>query len=126
MLSTFGAHQFDRVKKSLGLAVKSATMIALAGFAVFLIFPGPILRVFSTDAELVKMGTTATRWLVLGLPLVGYQQIGTSFFQALGKAKPAVFLALSRQVLFLIPMVIILSHLLVLVLPRAEVSMTHH
>jgi putative MATE family efflux protein len=108
----FGAQQFDRVKKSLGLAIKSATMVALVGFAVFLLFPGPILRIFSTDEELIRMGTTATRWLVLGLPLVGYQHIGTSLFQALGKAKPAVFLALSRQVLFLIPMVIILSHLL--------------
>ena len=108
----FGAQQFNRVKKSLGLAIKSATMVAIAGFVVFLLFPGPILRIFSTDEELIKMGITATRWLVLGLPLVGYQHIGTSLFQALGKAKPAVFLALSRQVLFLIPMVIILSKML--------------
>ena len=49
--------------------------------------------------------------LVIGLPLVGYQNIGTSLFQAIGKAKPAVFLALSRQVLFLIPLVIILSRI---------------
>jgi putative MATE family efflux protein len=108
----FGAQQYNRVKKSLRLAIKSATLVALVGFAVFLLFPGPILRIFSTDEELIAMGTTATRWLVLGLPLVGYQHIGTSLFQAVGKAKPAIFLALSRQVLFLIPMVLILSHLL--------------
>jgi putative MATE family efflux protein len=108
----FGAQQFNRVKKSLGLAIKSATMVAVAGFAVFLLFPGPILQIFSTDEELIKMGITATRWLVLGLPLVGYQHIGTSLFQAVGKAKPAIFLALSRQVLFLIPLVIILSRML--------------
>ena len=108
----FGAQQFNRVKKSLGLAIRSATMVALAVFVVFLLFPGPILRIFSTDEELIKVGITATRWLVLGLPLVGYQHIGTSLFQALGKAKPAIFLAMSRQVLFLIPMVIILSKLL--------------
>jgi len=108
----FGSQQYNRVKKSLRLANKSATLIALVGFVIFLLFPGPILSIFSTDEDLIAMGTEATRWLVLGLPLVGYQHIGTSLFQALGKAKPAVFLALSRQVLFLIPLVIILSRIL--------------
>lgn len=108
----FGSQQYNRVKKSLRLANKSASLVALAGFVIFLLFPGPILSIFSTDENLIAMGTTATRWLVLGLPLVGYQHIGTSLFQALGKAKPAIFLALSRQVLFLIPLVIILSRIL--------------
>jgi Na+-driven multidrug efflux pump len=108
----FGARQFDRVKKSLHLANRSATAVAFVGFTIFLVFPAQILSIFSTDQALIKMGTSATRWLVLGLPLVGYQSIGTSLFQALGKAKPAIFLALSRQVLFLIPMVLILSHFL--------------
>jgi putative MATE family efflux protein len=107
----FGAQQFDRVKKSLSLAVRSATAIAFVGFLIFVIFPAPILGIFSTDERLIAMGTSATRWLVLGLPLVGYQNIGTSLFQALGKAKPAIFLAFSRQVLFLIPLVVILSRL---------------
>jgi putative MATE family efflux protein len=108
----YGSLQFNRVKKSFGLAIKATTIFALVGFIIFLLFPGPILRIFSTDEELISMGTTATRWLVLGLPLVGYQHIGTSLFQAIGKAKPAVFLALSRQVLFLIPLVVILSRML--------------
>ncbi len=108
----FGSRQFNRVKKSLRLAIKSTTIFAIAGFAIFLLFPGPILSIFSTDPEVIEMGTAATRWLVLGLPLVGYQHIGTCLFQAIGKAKPAIFLALSRQVLFLIPLVIILSRLL--------------
>ncbi len=108
----YGAGQFDRVKGSLRLANQSATAIACAGFLVFFIFPGSILQVFSTDEKLIAMGTEATRWLVLGFPLIGYQNIGTSLFQALGKAKPAIFLALSRQVLFLIPLVVILSRIL--------------
>jgi putative MATE family efflux protein len=107
----FGAKQFHRVRKSLNLAVRSATVISIFGFLLFFIFPTPILRIFSNDAELIQMGRVAMRMLVIGLPLVGYQAIGTSLFQAIGKAKPAVFLALSRQVLFLIPMVIILSRL---------------
>lgn len=105
----FGAKQFNRVKKSFRLANWSATVISIIGFLIFFIFPAPILRIFSNDPELIAMGKDAMRMLVIGLPLVGYQNIGTSLFQAIGKAKPAVFLALSRQVLFLIPMVIILS-----------------
>jgi putative MATE family efflux protein len=105
----FGAQQFRRVRKSFRLANLSATAIAIAGFLVFFSFPTAILRVFSSDPDLIAMGKNAMRMLVIGLPLVGYQNIGTSLFQAIGKAKPAVFLALSRQVLFLIPMVVILS-----------------
>jgi putative MATE family efflux protein len=108
----FGARQFQRVKKSLSLAVKSTTAISVAGFLVFFIFPSQILRIFSSDPDLLDLGKDAMRMLVIGLPLVGYQNIGTSLFQAIGKAKPAVFLAMSRQVLFLIPMVIILSRIL--------------
>ncbi|HSW37929.1 MAG TPA: MATE family efflux transporter, partial [Acidobacteriota bacterium] len=108
----FGARQYDRVRQGLSIANKNATMIALIGFAVFMIFPAHILRIFSTDAALIAMGTSAVRLIVLGLPFIGYQSIGTSLFQAIGKARPAIFLALSRQVLFLIPIVIILSKLL--------------
>lgn len=105
----YGAKKFNRVRKGLRLANWSASAISIVGFLIFFIFPEPILRIFSTDKDLIEMGRDAMRLLVIGLPLVGYQNIGTSLFQAIGKAKPAVFLALSRQVLFLIPMVIILS-----------------
>jgi putative MATE family efflux protein len=107
----YGAKQFRRVKKGLHLANWSASVISVAGFLVFFIFPVPILRIFNDDPKLIAMGKDAMRMLAIGLPLVGYQAIGTSLFQAIGKAKPAVFLAMSRQVLFLIPMVIILSRL---------------
>ena len=107
----YGAQKFNRVKKGFRLANWSATVISIIGFLIFFIFPTPILRIFSNDPELIAMGKDAMRMLVIGLPLVGYQNIGTSLFQAIGKAKPAVFLALSRQVLFLIPMVIILSRI---------------
>jgi putative MATE family efflux protein len=107
----YGAKQFDRIKSCFRLAIRNSTAIALCGFVIFEIFPKQILRVFSSDQQLIDMGATATRLLVIGLPLVGYQNIGTSLFQALGKPKPAIFLAFSRQVLFLIPMVIILSRL---------------
>jgi len=108
----YGARQFQRVKDCLHLANKSATFIACVGFVIFMAIPGQILGLFNPDDKaLIDMGTTATRWLVLGFPLIGYQNIGSGLFQAIGKARPAIFLAFSRQVLFLIPMVIILSKL---------------
>jgi putative MATE family efflux protein len=107
----YGARQFRRVRNCLSLANKSATVIASFGFIIFMIFPEQIMKIFSSDEELIAMGTSANRWLVLAFPLIGYQNIGASLFQAIGKAKHAIFLAFSRQVLFLIPMVFIMSKL---------------
>lgn len=107
----FGARQFDRIKESLSLAYKWATALGCFGFIIFELFPVPIIKIFSTDQRLIQMGTEAIRCLVLGLPLVGYQHIGTGLFQAIGKARNAIFLAFSRQVLFLIPIVILFSRL---------------
>jgi putative MATE family efflux protein len=107
----YGARQFRRVRDCLSLANKSATAIACFGFAIFMIFPEQIFKIFSSDEELIAMGTNATRQLVLAFPLIGYQNIGASLFQAIGKARHAIFLAFSRQVLFLIPMVFIMSKL---------------
>lgn len=108
----YGAKKFDRVKKGLRLANLSATAVSVAGFLVFMLFSRPIFQVFTSDPELTDAAASATRLLMLALPLVGYQIIGSSLFQALGKARPALFLSLMRQVLFLIPMVLILPRLL--------------
>jgi len=112
----YGARQFRRVNDCLKLATRCGTAICCVGFVVFMAFPGQILGIFINPEdehalEVIAMGTTATRWLVLAFPLIGYQAIGASLFQAIGRALPALFLAFSRQVLFLIPMVIVLSNL---------------
>ena len=113
----YGARQFHRVRNCLKLANKSATVIACIGFVIFMAFPELILKIFVNPEnpnydELINMGTSATRWLVVAFPAVGYQIAGASLFQAIGKAKQAIFLAFSRQVIFLIPMVIVLSKML--------------
>jgi putative MATE family efflux protein len=104
----FGARQYDRAKKGLRLANINCTAIAIMGFIVFFTFPEQILRIFSDDPELITTGKLAFRIFVFGLPSVGYQHIAISLFQAFGKARPALFLTLFRQVLFLIPLVLIL------------------
>jgi Na+-driven multidrug efflux pump len=108
----FGAQQLPRVRRGLCLANLSATAVSLIGLLSFLIFPEPIFRIFSTDPELIGMGKDALRILAFGLPMVGYQTVGTSLFQALGKARPALFLALMRQLLFTIPLVLVLPRIL--------------
>jgi putative MATE family efflux protein len=107
----YGAKQFERVKEGLRLANLSATALCVAGFLIFMLFSRPIFQFFSSDQELIDTTVTATRLLVLGFPLIGYQILGSSLFQALGKARPALFLSLTRQVLFLIPLVLILPRL---------------
>lgn len=104
----FGARNFSRVRKALRLSNVSCTAVALVGFIVFFTFPGQILHIFSKDPELIAIGKLAFRIFIFGLPLVGYQHIAISLFQALGQARPALFLTLFRQVLLLIPLVLIL------------------
>ncbi|MBN1832634.1 MAG: MATE family efflux transporter [Deltaproteobacteria bacterium] len=107
----YGANQLDRVKKTLRLAILWATIISLFGFAILEIFPGPLIRIFSSDPELIRIGKNACRLMVIAFPLIGYQMIAVSLCQALGKAGAALFLALSRQVVFLIPMILILPRI---------------
>jgi Na+-driven multidrug efflux pump len=104
----FGAKRIDRVKKALSLANISATAIGSVGFIFFMIFPGPLYRIFSNDLELIEAGKNAMRLMSIGLPFIGFQTVAMNLFQALGMARYALFTSLARQVLFLIPMVIIL------------------
>ena len=104
----YGAKQYPRVKKSFNIAIISATLYALFCFILLMAFPRAIFGVFSRDEGLLKVGTTALRYVTMMLPLLGYQVVGSGLFQALGKALEALVLSLARQVLILIPMVLIL------------------
>lgn len=109
----YGAGKFGRVKRTWQLAVLAATMIALAGFTVMMFFPAQVIRVFNRDnEELLKVGCRAMRLAVMMLPLIGFQIVSASYFQAVGKPKQAMLLMLSRQVLLLIPAVLILPRFL--------------
>jgi putative MATE family efflux protein len=113
----YGAERFDRVKRTLQLAVLAATCFVLVGFTIALITPTPVIRLFVSrqqpDLEgLLALGSRAMRIAVLGLPLVGFQVISASYFQAIGKPLQSIFLMMSRQLLLLIPAVIILPRFL--------------
>jgi Na+-driven multidrug efflux pump len=86
------------------------TLFGLAGFILLSAFPGTFFSMFSTDADLINSGASALRIMVLASPLIGLNVIGTTFFQSLGRARPSFFLSMCRQILFLIPLVILLPY----------------
>ncbi len=105
----YGALKFDRVKWALELAILAATTISCAGFVLVMVFPADVIRLFnSEDKALLELGVHALRMSLMMMPVVGFQVISANYFQATGKPKQAMFLSLSRQVLLLIPALLIL------------------
>jgi len=102
----FGAKKFDRVKEAIKLAITVATSIVVVGFIITRLFPEVLVSMFNRDAELLVFGTMAISSWFLMLPVVGFQIIAANFFQAIGRSKSAMFLTLTRQIIFLIPAVI--------------------
>ena len=109
----YGAKQYHRVKKTLKLALIAATGITVTGWLAVEIFPQAIIALFNTsDPRLAEIGVRGMRILLAAFPVVGFQVVGSNFFQAIGKARISMFLNMLRQVIVLIPMVLILPPLL--------------
>lgn len=105
----YGAKNYDRVKKAFLLAITAATTITIIGFIVTRIFPAQLVALFnSKDKELVDIGANGMKIFFTMLPLIGFQIVSSNYFQATGKPKQAMLLSLSRQVLMLIPAILIL------------------
>jgi putative MATE family efflux protein len=104
----YGAKNMSRVKEALKVSIFTTMVIGGFFFAVLLAFPGPILRVFSNDQALLSLAANPLRILMLLFPLIGFQVIGAGFFQSIGKANPSIILSMSRQILFLIPLILLL------------------
>ncbi len=104
----YGAKQINRVKKTLKQAIFIATIIATICSIATIIFPYFIARAFTTDHTLINITINGLRLYTLFFSLSGFQIITSHFFQYIGKAKISIFLSLSRQVIFLIPLIIIM------------------
>jgi putative MATE family efflux protein len=103
----YGAKKYGRVKEAAKLAVYVGTAISVFSFAITRLFPQQLISFFNKDPELLVYGMRAIKYWFLFMPVVGFQIIGSSYFQAIGKAKIAMFLTLTRQVILLIPALII-------------------
>jgi putative MATE family efflux protein len=107
----YGAQNFERVKKTLKLAIIAATTISTAGFIAIELFPRQIMSIFGSENKLLDIGAGGMRIFLVMLPIVGFQIVSANYFQAVGKAKISIFLSLSRQVIFLIPILLLLPGL---------------
>lgn len=105
----FGAKQLDRVKETLKYAIMVASAIAIFGFAIIQVFPNMIITAFNKEAEIIQLGTNALRIWFICLPLIGAQICCSNYFQAIGRVREASILTLLRQIIILIPMILILS-----------------
>ncbi len=103
----YGAKKNDRVLEALKLGSIAATAVSTTGFLILFFFPRQVLGLFSDSRELIAAGLPMIRLIMLATPIIGFQVVGSSLFQALGKAKPALFLSMARQFLFLIPLILI-------------------
>lgn len=105
----YGAKQYDRVKKTVFYASSAATVITTLGFVMVQLFPVQIISIFNTsDQSLISMGARGLRIDLLFFPIVGSSIVCTNYFQAIAKAKLSTILSLLRQVIMIIPLLIIL------------------
>jgi len=106
----YGAEKYDRVKETIYTAIKYAAGLATLVFLLLMIFPEAITRLFTSDTEVIAETPSAMRWVFAATPIIALQLIGAAYFQAVGKAIPALLLTLTRQGFFFIPLILILPH----------------
>ena len=104
----FGARRMDRVRLTLRYGVIAATLITSTGFLAFQLAPLPLARMFTTHPELIDTAVNGLRLCTPAFFLVGAQIVIAAYFQSMGRASVAIFLSLSRQLLFLIPGLLLL------------------
>ena len=107
----FGARQYDRVTEVLKLTVGWATLITTTAFLLSELMPELLIRIFTTDEQLIHISVKALRIVMMIFPVVGFQMVATNFFQSIGMATKAIFLSLTRQLLFLLPCILILPEI---------------
>ncbi len=104
----FGARKYDRLFKTLRLAATAAVCVTTIGALVGQLAPRSIASMFMTDPEQINVAVNCLKITTLTFWMVGFQVVSTNFFQSLGMAGKAVFLSLTRQILFMIPLLLIL------------------
>lgn len=104
----YGARKPHRVHESIKKAILYACLLAIFIFASIQIFAPQITRVFTDDPQVLREAPTAMRWVFAAIPIIALQLIGAAYFQAIGKATPALLLTLTRQGFFFIPLALLL------------------
>lgn len=106
----YGAQQYDRVTKVLKYSILYGTLTMTLSWTLCFWFPTLPISIFTNDKQLTALAVEGIRLIVLLNPLVGIQIVTGNFFQSIGMAKKSIFLSVSRQLLFLTPLLLILPH----------------
>ena len=104
----YGAGKGKRVKEVYWLSVRWASLVCGIAFLIFELLPGPAVSMFTNDAELKGLAVHGMRLMNCMFPIIGFQIISTNLFQCLGMVRKSVFLSLSRQLIFLLPILYLL------------------
>lgn len=107
----YGSRRFGRLFSTLRLATIVATVITTLGSIAGHFFPREIASMFMQDETQIECAINCLRITTLGFWMVGFQIVATNFFQALGMAGKAIFLSLTRQIIFMIPLLFILPRI---------------
>ena len=105
----FGAKKFQRVRETQKYAISIATIIVLLGWLATRFMPEQLVRLFNNEPELLAFGAKALQTWFLFLPVIGFQIVASNFFQATGRTRSAIFLTLTRQIILLIPVILLFS-----------------
>lgn len=108
----YGAGKLERVKEAIHYTLKCAAVFSIVASILIFIFAEPIIKIFSTDKDIVHAGVISLRILYLTFPLNGFQIIITTLFQSLGRGKESLFAASARQGIFFIPTILVLPKLI--------------
>jgi putative MATE family efflux protein len=104
----YGARLYPRVKKVLGEAFIWTSVVTIFGFIIMVIFPESLVSIFTSDISVIEKGAVPLRLIAMFAPLWSFPILGSTFFQAIGKARPSLIINLSRDLFFFIPAIIIL------------------
>ncbi|MEK5465356.1 MATE family efflux transporter [Paenibacillus sp. FSL R7-0210] len=107
----YGAKQYKRVRETLKLEMIIATAICVFAFLCTQFLTVPIIKAFSSETTLIQAASYGMRIMLMMTPLIGFQMVSSQYFQAIGKAKKATILGLLRQVILLVPLLVIMPHL---------------
>lgn len=106
----YGAQQYGRMMRVVKLSIITAICIMLTGWTLAMFAPYYCARMFTKDPELIKGSIKAIQIIMMMYPFIGCQMVITNFFQCIGKVKISIFLSLSRQLLFLLPLLVLLPN----------------
>lgn len=104
----FGAQAYHRVNQALKQTVIWATIVTSCGFLLGELLPRLAVSLFTCHETLIQLSAKGLQIVVMFFPIIGFQMVTSNFFQSIGMANKAIFLSLSRQVLILVPCLLIL------------------